>query len=141
MAEEEHLSRKDLGLSRQEYTAMLGTIELGKVVKRGLGAQQELTGDKPLTPRRKALALRDYLSMKALAPHVETHQENIQTEGGPLPSIQLLMGNHGFSARAYLKWRYCKRCKQLRIKQASAMRLPQGQVPAFSIFHKQIAIP
>ena len=27
MAEEEHLSRKDLGLSRQEYTAMLGTIE------------------------------------------------------------------------------------------------------------------
>ena len=120
---------------------MLGTIELGKVVKRGLGAQQELTGDKPLTPRRKALALRDYLSMKALAPHVETHQEDIQTEGGPLPSIQLLMGNPGFSARAYLKWRYCKRCKQLRIKQASAMRLPQGQVPAFSIFHKQIAIP
>ena len=103
MAEEAHLSCKDMGLSQQEYMAVIGTIELGKVVRRGLEAGQELTGGNILEPRRKAIAMRDYLSMKALeqalAPHVAAHQAAIETGEGPLSSIQLLLGNPGFSAR------------------------------------------
>ena len=103
MAEEAHLSCKDMGLSQQEYMAVMGTIELGKVVKRGLEAERELTGGKILDPQRKAIAMRDYLSMKALeqalAPHVAAHQDAIETGEGPLSSIQLLMGDPGFSAR------------------------------------------
>ena len=83
--------------------AVMGTIELGKVVKRGLEAERELTGGKILDPQRKAIAMRDYLSMKALeqalAPHVAAHQDAIETGEGPLSSIQLLMGDPGFSAR------------------------------------------
>lgn len=103
MAEEAHLSGKDMGLSRQEYMAVMGTIELGKVVKRGLEAEQELIGGKIPDQQRKAIAMRDYLSMKALeqalVPHVAAHQDDIETGEGPLSSIQLLMGNPGFSAR------------------------------------------
>ena len=69
----------------------------------GLEAKSELTGEKQMTSRQKFVALRDYLSMKALeqalAPHVAAHQDMIETGDGPLSSIQLLMGNAGFSAR------------------------------------------
>ena len=103
MAEDAQLSWKELGLSQQEYMAVQGTIELGKVVRQGLEAKSELIGEKQLTSRQKFVALRDYLSMKALeqalAPHVAAHQDMIETGDGPLSSIQLLMGNTGFSAR------------------------------------------
>ena len=97
------MSWKELGLSQQEYMAVQGTIELGKAVRQGLEAKSELTGEKQMTSRQKFVALRDYLSMKALeqalAPHVAAHQDMIETGDGPLSSIQLLMGNAGFSAR------------------------------------------
>ena len=97
------MSWKELGLSQQEYMAVQGTIELGEAVRQGLEAKSELTGEKQMTSRQKFVALRDYLSMKALeqalAPHVAAHQDMIETGDGPLSSIQLLMGNAGFSAR------------------------------------------
>lgn len=128
MAEKARLSWKELGLSSQEYMAVQGTVELGKVVRQGLEAKNELTGEKQLTLQQKVLAMRNYLSMKALeqalAPHVAAHQDMIETGDGPLSAIQLLMGNDGFSARDI--HRMVSRSEAM----AELLATPSGKLPA-----------
>lgn len=103
MAREEGLTPSDMGLSPTEYAAVLGTIQLGLVVKRGLEASDALLSADGLSPEKKFLALRDYLSMKAveqtLLPHAAAHREAIAAGETPISPIQILMGNPGFSAR------------------------------------------
>lgn len=103
MAREERLTPADMGLSPAEYAAVLGTIQLGLVVKRGLAASDALLSAGGLSSEKKFLALRDYLSMKAveqaLLPHAAAHQEAIAAGETPISPIQILMGNPGFSAR------------------------------------------
>lgn len=103
MAREEGFSPADMGLSPTEYTAVLGTIQLGLVVKRGLEASDALLSAGGLSSEKKFFALRDYLSMKAveqaLLPHAAAHQEAIAAGETPISPIQILMGNPGFSAR------------------------------------------
>lgn len=103
MAREERLTPADMGLSPAEYAAVLGTIQLGLVVKRGLAASDALLSASGLSSEKKFLALRDYLSMKAveqtLLPHAAAHREAIAAGETPISPIQILMGNPGFSAR------------------------------------------
>ena len=103
MAQEEGFSPADMGLSPTEYTAVLGTIQLGLVVKHGLEASDTLLSADRSSPEKFFLALRDYLSMKAveqaLLPHAAAHQEAIAAGETPISPIQILMGNPGFSAR------------------------------------------
>lgn len=103
MAREEGFSPADMGLSPTEYTAVLGTIQLGLVVKHGLEASDTLLSADRSSPEKFFLALRDYLSMKAvdqaLLPHAAAHQEAIAAGETPISPIQILMGNPGFSAK------------------------------------------
>lgn len=103
MAREERLAPVDLGLSPAEYAAVLGTIQLGLVVKQGLEASDTLLSGGGQALEKKFLALRNYLSMKAveqvLLSHAAAHQQAIAAGDVPISPIQILMGNPGFSAR------------------------------------------
>ena len=99
---EHGLSMDDLGLDAQDQMAVHGSIEMGKLVARGLTAQAMLTSGQRFPRNQNRKYLQDYLAMKGieetLIPHVENYQKEISTGDGPVSAVQVLMGNHGFRA-------------------------------------------
>ena len=93
---------EDLGLDPQEQMAVQGTIEMGKLVERGMIAQAVLVSGRELLPQHRQKYLQDFLAMKgmeeALIPHVQTHEKEINTGDGPVSALQILMANRGFRA-------------------------------------------
>ena len=96
------MSMKDLGLDPQEQMVVLGTMEMGALVKRGLVARKALTSGKRLPGKQYRECLRNYLAMKGmeetLIPHVENFQKEISKGEGPISALQVLMANPGFRA-------------------------------------------
>ena len=79
-----------------------GTIEMGKLVERGLVARATLTTGHRLPRSQYRECLKDYLAMKgveeSLIPHVQTYQKEISVGEGPVSAMQVLMANPGFHA-------------------------------------------
>jgi hypothetical protein len=100
--EEDGLTLEDLGLNPEEQMNVMGTIEMGKLVARGLVAQATLTTGHRLPRSQYRECLKDYMAMKGLEetliPHVEAHQKEISTGDGPVSAMQVLMANPGFHA-------------------------------------------
>ena len=100
-ATKEGISRREMGLTSEEATALKGSVQLGIVVRKGLLAKQMLADPNYNAPER-AVYLRDYLIFKGieqvLMPHAEKHSEAIAAGESPLSSVQFLLGSPGFSA-------------------------------------------
>ncbi len=100
-AAKEGISRREMGLTSEEATALKGSVQLGIVVRKGLLAKQILADPNYNAPER-SMYLRDYLIFKGieqvLLPHAEKHSEAIAAGESPLSSVQFLLGSPGFSA-------------------------------------------
>ena len=100
-ATKEGISRREMGLTSEEATALKGSVQLGIVVRKGLLAKQMLADPNYNAPER-SMYLRDYLIFKGieqvLLPHAEKHSEAIAAGESPLSSVQFLLGSPGFSA-------------------------------------------
>ena len=100
-ATKEGISRREMGLTSEEATALKGSVQLGIVVRKGLLAKQMLADPTYNAPER-SMYLRDYLIFKGieqvLLPHAEKHSEAIAAGESPLSSVQFLLGSPGFSA-------------------------------------------
>jgi hypothetical protein len=96
------LGADELGLNPQEMAAIEGTIEMGKLVQRGLLAQAKLTSGEQLFGKEYRACLRNFLAMKgieeALVPHVQAHEAEIGSGDGPVSAMQILMAHQGFRA-------------------------------------------
>lgn len=91
-----------LGLDPQEQSVVLGTIELGTLVERGLRAQMMLGSGRKLSVQQYQGCLRDFLAMRGveevLSLHVGAHREVIRSGEGPVSGVQILMAHKGFRA-------------------------------------------
>ena len=101
-AAERDLGADELGLNPQEMEAVKGTIEMGKLVQRGLLAQEKLTSGHQFFGKEYRACLRNFLAMKgieeALVPHVQAHEAEIGAGDGPISAMQILMAHQGFRA-------------------------------------------
>lgn len=100
-AAKQGITREEMGLNPEEWTAVQGTVQLGEIVKKGLEAKAALSNP-AYSGINRAEHLRNYLVFRGveqmMAPHAEKYGSDIQLGENLCSPAQILLGSPGFSA-------------------------------------------